>query len=143
MHNRYSLDYEKDSEEWYDYVQTLPFEEVKELLAEKDVNETFDALRYQLKYRQQNGLCVSNLVKDADANSEDCTYTNYTLDKTVEDALILSSGDDFNIYGEERIATESEEERLTYIGSLNQSVMQTVKDDLKKADSKQVLLMLE
>ena len=143
VHNRYSLDYEKDSEEWYDYVQTLPFEEVKQLLSEKNSNETFDALRYQLNYRKQNGLCVSNLAKDADANSEDCTYTNYTLDKTVEDALILSSGDDFNIYGEERLSTESDDERLTYIGSLNQSVMQTVKDDLKKADSKQVLSSLE
>lgn len=32
--NRYVVDYEKDSEEWYNYVQTLLFEEVKQLLSE-------------------------------------------------------------------------------------------------------------
>lgn len=78
-----------------------------------------------------------------DADKESCTYTHYTLDKTVEDALILSSGEDFNIYGEERISTESEEERLTYIGSLNQSVMQNVKDDLKAEEPKQTVTSLE
>lgn len=41
--NRYSVDYEKDSEEWGNYVQTLPFEKVKQFLAEKDSKETFEA----------------------------------------------------------------------------------------------------
>ena len=43
--------------------------------------------------------------------------------------MILSSGEDFNIYGEERISTESDEERLTYISGLNQSVFATITQD--------------
>ncbi|WP_278626828.1 DUF6531 domain-containing protein [Thomasclavelia cocleata] len=143
IENRFALDYESDSKEWYDYIQTLPFDEVQQLLKEKDSNESFESMKYQLAYKKKTGLCVSNLVKDADKNKENCTETDYVLDKTVEDALILSNGHDLNIYGEERIATESEDERLTYIGTLNQSVMQTVKDDLKKTDSKQTLSSLE
>lgn len=137
------MDYESDSKEWYDYIQTLPFEEVQQLLKEKDSNESFESMKYQLSYKKKTGLCVSNLVKDADKNKENCTETYYVLDKTVEDALILSNGHDFNIYGEERIATELEGERLTYISSLNQSVMQNVKEDLKAEDFKQTLTAIE
>ena len=43
--------------------------------------------------------------------------------------MILSNGEDFNIYGEERISTESDEERLTYISGLNQSVFATITQD--------------
>lgn len=52
----------------------------------------------------------------------------------VEDAMLLSSSDDFNIHGEER---------LTYIGSLSQSVMQNVEGDLKAKEPKQTVTSLE
>ena len=128
VENRFALGCEKDSKEWYEYVQSLPFAEVKALLEEKDAKESFDSMRYQLAYRKNTGLCVSNLIKDAKPE-EPCLYTTYVLDKSVEDALILSSGEDFNIYGEERISTESDEERLTYISGLNQSVFATITQD--------------
>lgn len=131
VENRYAVDYEKDSKEWYDYIQTLPFDEVKELLEEKDSHESFDAMRYQLTYRKKTGLCASNLVQDPKSN-EKCTETAYTLDKTVENALIISTNDDFSIYGEERIETISEDESILYLSGLNQSVMDTVTATPKK-----------
>ena len=97
-------------------------------------------MRYQLNYRKANGTCVSNLTKYP--NKEDCEYITYTLDKSVEDALILSDGENFNIYGEERISTESEEERLTYIFGLNQSVFSTVSRDLTKEDAEDEMLQV-
>ena len=134
IHNRFGIDYEFETAEWFDYLKTLPFEEVQRLLEEKDSKESFDAMRYQLNYRKANGTCVSNLTKYP--NKEDCEYITYTLDKSVENALILSDGENFNIYGEERISSESEEERLTYISGLNQSVFSTVSRNLTKEDAK-------
>lgn len=64
INSPYDLDYKQDTEEWFDYMQSLPFTEVEELLEAKKSDESFDAMRYQLTYRRKNGLCASNLIKD-------------------------------------------------------------------------------
>ena len=138
IENRFALDYEFESSKWFDYIETLPFEEVKGLLEEKDSSESFDSMRYQLKHRQQTGLCVSNLTKYPN-KKEECEKITYTLDKTVENPVILSDGKNLNIYGEERIATESEEERLIYISGLNESVFAIVNRDTTKEEIKDIM----
>ena len=113
-------------DQWYDYLQTLKFTEVKQLLEERNADDTFDALRSQIIFKDKHkGICTSGIDKPVEPHEKDSSQ-DYVLDKTVEDAVILSDGEGFNIYGEERISTESEKERLTYISGLNQSVFATV-----------------
>lgn len=56
INSPYDLDYKQDTEEWFDYMQSLPFTEVEELLDAKKSDESFDAMRYQLTYRRKNGF---------------------------------------------------------------------------------------
>ena len=145
INSPYDLDYEQDTEEWFDYMQSLPFTEVEELLDAKKSDESFDAMRYQLTYRRKNGLCASNLIKDPKSN-EKCEYKDYLLDKTVENTLVLSDNDDVHIYGEERISTENADGTQTYLSGNNQSVMAEISskgtmsqieyDDFGKTDDK-------
>lgn len=145
INNPYDLDYKQDTEEWFDYMQSLPFTEVEELLEAKKSDESFDAMRYQLTYRRKNGLCASNLIKDPESN-EKCEYKDYLLDKTVENTLVLSENDDIHIYGEERISTENTDGTRTYLSGNNQSVMAEISskgtmsqieyDDFGKTDDK-------
>ena len=118
-----------DQDLWYDYLQSLKFTEVKELLEDKNADDTFDSLRSQIVFRNEHkGICASGIGRPVDPHETDSS-TDYVLDKTAEDALILAANDEFSIYGEERISTESDEERLTYISGLNQSVFATVTQD--------------
>ena len=145
INSPYDLDYEQDTEEWFDYVQSLPFAEVEELLDAKKSDESFDAMRYQLTFRRKNGLCASNLIKDPKSN-EKCEYKDYLLDKTAENTLVLSENDDVHIYGEERISTENADGTQTYLNGNNQSVMAEISskgtmsqieyDDFGKTDDK-------
>ena len=145
INSPYDLDYKQDTEEWFDYMQSLPFTEVEELLDAKKSDESFDAMRYQLTYRRKNGLCASNLIKDPKSN-EKCEYKDYLLDKTAENTLVLSENDDVHIYGEERISTESADGTQTYLSGNNQSVMAEISskgtmsqieyDDFGKTDDK-------
>lgn len=145
INSPYDLDYKQDTEEWFDYMQSLPFTEVEELLEAKKSDESFDAMRYQLTYRRKNGLCASNLIKDPKSN-EKCEYKDYLLDKTVENTLVLSENDDIHIYGEERISTENTDGTQTYLSGNNQSVMAVISskgtmsqieyDDFGKTDDK-------
>ena len=145
INSPYDLDYEQDTEEWFDYMQSLPFTEVEELLDAKKSDESFDAMRYQLTYRRKNGLCASNLIKDPKSN-EKCEYKDYLLDKTAENTLVLSENDDVHIYGEERISTENADGTQTYLSGNNQSVMAEISskgtmsqieyDDFGKTDDK-------
>ena len=145
INSPYDLDYKQDTEEWFDYMQSLPFTEVKELLDAKKSDESFDAMRYQLTYRRKNGLCASNLIKDPKSN-EKCEYKDYLLDKTAENTLVLSENDDVHIYGEERISTENADGTQTYLSGNNQSVMAEISskgtmsqieyDDFGKTDDK-------
>lgn len=145
INSPYDLDYEQDTEEWFDYMQSLPFTEVEELLDAKKLDESFDAMRYQLTYRRKNGLCASNLIKDPKSN-EKCEYKDYLLDKTAENTLVLSENDDVHIYGEERISTENADGTQTYLSGNNQSVMAEISskgtmsqieyDDFGKTDDK-------
>ena len=145
INSPYDLDYKQDTEEWFDYMQSLPFTEVEELLDAKKSDESFDAMRYQLTYRRKNGLCASNLIKDPKSN-EKCEYKDYLLDKTVENTLVLSDNDDVHIYGEERISTENADGTQTYLSGNNQSVMAEISskgtmsqieyDDFGKTDDK-------
>ena len=145
INSPYDLDYKQDTEEWFDYMQSLPFTEVEELLEAKKSDESFDAMRYQLTYRRKNGLCASNLIKDPKSN-EKCEYKDYLLDKTVENTLVLSENDDIHIYGEERISTENTDGTQTYLSGNNQSVMAEISskgtisqieyDDFGKTDDK-------
>lgn len=145
INSPYDLDYKQDTEEWFDYMQSLPFTEVEELLEAKKSDESFDAMRYQLTYRRKNGLCASNLIKDPKSN-EKCEYKDYLLDKTVENTLVLSENDDIHIYGEERISTENTDGTRTYLSGNNQSVMTEISskgtmsqieyDDFGKTDDK-------
>ena len=145
INSPYDLDYEQDTEEWFDYMQSLPFTEVEELLDAKKSDESFDAMRYQLTYRRKNGLCASNLIKDPKSN-EKCEYKDYLLDKTVENTLVLSDNDDVHIHGEERISTENADGTQTYLSGNNQSVMAEISskgtmsqieyDDFGKTDDK-------
>ena len=145
INSPYALDYKQDTEEWFDYMQSLPFTEVEELLDAKKSDESFDAMRYQLTYRRKNGLCASNLIKDPKSN-EKCEYKDYLLDKTAENTLVLSENDDVHIYGEERISTENADGTQTYLSGNNQSVMAEISskgtmsqieyDDFGKTDDK-------
>ena len=145
INSPYDLDYEQDTEEWFDYMRSLPFTEVEELLDAKKSDESFDAMRYQLTYRRKNGLCASNLIKDPKSN-EKCEYKDYLLDKTAENTLVLSENDDVHIYGEERISTENADGTQTYLSGNNQSVMAEISskgtmsqieyDDFGKTDDK-------
>lgn len=145
INSPYDLDYKQDTEEWFDYMQSLPFTEVEELLDAKKSDESFDAMRYQLTYRRKNGLCASNLIKDPKSN-EKCEYKDYLLDKTAENTLVLSENDDIHIYGEERISTENADGTQTYLSGNNQSVMAEISskgtmsqieyDDFGKTDDK-------
>ena len=145
INSPYDLDYKQDTEEWFDYMQSLPFTEVEELLDAKKSDESFDAMRYQLTYRRKNGLCASNLIKDPKSN-EKCEYKDYLLDKTAENTLVLSENDDVHIYGEERISTENADGIQTYLSGNNQSVMAEISskgtmsqieyDDFGKTDDK-------
>ena len=145
INSPYDLDYKQDTEEWFDYMQSLPFTEVEELLDAKKSDESFDAMRYQLTYRRKNGLCASNLIKDPKSN-EKCEYKDYLLDKTAENTLVLSENDDVHIYGEERISTENADGTQTYLSGNNQSVMAEISskgtmsqieyDDFGKTDDK-------
>lgn len=145
INSPYDLDYKQDTEEWFDYMQSLPFAEVEELLDAKKSDESFDAMRYQLTYRRKNGLCASNLIKDPKSN-EKCEYKDYLLDKTAENTLVLSENDDVHIYGEERISTENADGTQTYLSGNNQSVMAEISskgtmsqieyDDFGKTDDK-------
>ena len=145
INSPYDLDYKQDTEEWFDYMRSLPFTEVEELLDAKKSDESFDAMRYQLTYRRKNGLCASNLIKDPKSN-EKCEYKDYLLDKTAENTLVLSENDDVHIYGEERISTENADGTQTYLSGNNQSVMAEISskgtmsqieyDDFGKTDDK-------
>lgn len=56
INSPYDLDYKQDTEEWFDYMQSLPFTEVEELLDAKKSDESFDAMRYQLTYRRKKWI---------------------------------------------------------------------------------------
>lgn len=76
-----------DAEAWYKYLEETPFDEVEELLKDKNSQDTFNALRYQSKYHSQNNACVGDY--GIDENDRKATYGKYIIDKSLENSEIL------------------------------------------------------
>ncbi len=82
-------------------------------------------MKQQLRYRKNNGWCASQLLKNKKSKTL-ADNTLYLLDKTKENAVVLSENEDIYIYGEERIALENKKGSQTYLSGNNQSVMDEV-----------------
>lgn len=121
-----------DAEAWYKYLEETPYDEVKDLLEDKNSTDTFDALRYQAKYHADKNTCVG--MEEMDENDRTSTYGNYVIDKSLKNSEILMSDSDVkHIYGmDERLFTECGDPKMsyetsviTYLNGLNNSVIGT------------------
>ena len=61
-----------DADAWYKYLEETPFDEVKELLDDKNSKDTFDAVREQAKYHSENNACVGD--EGIDENDRIASY---------------------------------------------------------------------
>lgn len=78
-----------DADAWYKYLEETPYDEVKDLLEDKNSMDTFDALRYQAKYHKDNNTCVGD--GGIDENDRIASKGNYIIDKSLDNSEILMS----------------------------------------------------
>ena len=110
---------------WYNQIKETSTSQLQKRLDTNKSNESFEKMKQQLRYRKNNGWCASQLLKNKKSKTlADNTF--YLLDKTKENAVVLSENEDIYIYGEERIALENKKGSQTYLSGNNQSVMNEV-----------------
>ena len=130
---RYQKNYSEayDNDTWYESLEQTSFEEVEELLDDKNSDQIIESVRYQSNYRKTHHKCVLMEEENWDSDGDDWENKNiaYILDKSLENAEVLAtSTGEINIYGQdERLSTDSKtndgiNKMINYVNGNNNSV---------------------
>ncbi|RGC12336.1 hypothetical protein DXA09_22120 [Absiella sp. AM54-8XD] len=130
---RYQKNYSEayDNDTWYESLEQTSFEEVEELLDDKNSDQIIESVRYQSNYRKTHHKCVLMEEENWDSDGDDWENKNiaYILDKSLENAEVLAtSTGEINIYGQdERLSTDSKtsdgiNKTVNYVNGNNNSV---------------------
>ncbi|MDF9836653.1 RHS repeat-associated protein, partial [Breznakia sp. PF5-3] len=114
---------------WYDYTVSLEFDEV----SEKEVEDSFDILRDQVRKKKANGDVCEEVLSASYPSTykKEPEVTIYTLDRNQEYTQILEKDGKSNVYGISIV----EEDGVTQVAGLNNSVVAEVKGDKVKLAS--------
>ena len=87
---RYQKNYSEayDNDTWYESLEQTSFEEVEELLDDKNSDQIIESVRYQSNYRKTHHKCVLMEEENWDSDGDDWDNKNiaYILDKSLENA---------------------------------------------------------
>ena len=87
---RYQKNYSEayDNDTWYESLEQTSFEEVEELLDDKNSDQIIESVRYQSNYRKTHHKCVLMEEENWDGDGDDWENKNiaYILDKSLENA---------------------------------------------------------